>query len=265
MYRIFYALVAGVLLCSCDSSRQSLGLVYLRGRAVEPVGDSLLAMTAEGSDGLILYDLRSKTVDTIGGEFLDSPVQVQNVAGRWYVSDVDDGRPEIVVLSWDGNLERRIELGEISSIAHQFAVLPDGSVVVESSDSQLLRIKEDGIETFALIEIGMRPSLIAGADGGVLHAVPGEHMTLYNEFGNIRWRVEWPWADTAFFTDISVDRQGRIHMIAGVPGDNAFRVYTVAREDGDVIAWSGAGPYATFIVERRGRFRPDSASNWLGN
>ncbi len=222
-------------------------------------------MTAEGIDGLVLYDLRSGAIDTIASDALDSPLQVQQVDGRWYVSDIRDGRPQIVVLSWDGALERRIDLGDISARAHQFAVLPRGRIVVESTDSELLQLDGDSITSFALIETGPRPSLIAGAAGGVLHAVPGKHMTLYNEFGNIRWRVEWPWAVTAFFTDISVDRQGRIHMMAGVPGDSAFRVYTVARDDGDVIAWSPAGPYATFIVERRGRFRPDSASNWLGN
>ncbi len=265
MHRSVYALIASALLWSCGGSSKSLGLIYVRGRAVEPVGDSLLAMTAEGIDGLVLYDLRSGTIDTIGSDALDRPLQVQQVDGRWYVSDIRDGRPQIVVLSWDGALERRVDLGDISAYAHQFAVLPGGRIVVESTDLELLLIDGDSITSFALIETGPRPSLIAGAAGGVLHAVPGKHMTLYNEFGNIRWRVEWPWAVTAYFTDISVDRQGRIHMMAGVPGDSAFRVYTLARDDGDVIAWSPAGPYATFVVERRGRFRPDSASNWLGN
>ncbi len=221
-------------------------------------------MTAEGIDGMILYDLRSKTLDTIGADALTSPLQVQTVGGRWYVSDIGDRGPSIAVLSGDGTLERRIELRAISPIAHQFAVLPDGRVVVESFESELLQISEDSITPFALIEIGMRPSLIAGVSGGVFHAVPGKHMTLYNEFGSIRWRVEWPWANTAYFTDISVDRQGRMHMIAGVPGDSAFRVYTLGRNDGDVIAWSGAGPHATFIVSHRGTFQTDSVSNWLG-
>lgn len=265
MHRSVYALIASALLWSCGGSPKSLGLIYVRGRAVEPVGDSLLAMTAVGIDGLLLYHLRSGAIDTIGSEALDSPLQVQQVDGRWYVSDIRDGRPQIVVLSWDGALERRIDLGDISSRAHQFAVLPGGRVVVESADLELLQLDGDSITSFALIETGARPSLLAGVAGGVLHAVPGKHMTLYNEFGNIRWRVEWPWAVTAYFTDISVDRQGRIHMMAGVPGDSAFRVYTVARDDGDIIAWSPAGPYGTFIVDRRGGFRPDSASRWLGN
>ena len=98
MHRSVYALIASALLWSCGGSPKSLGLIYVRGRAVEPVGDSLLAMTAVGIDGLLLYHLRSGAIDTIGSEALDSPLQVQQVGGRWYVSDIRDGRPQIVVL-----------------------------------------------------------------------------------------------------------------------------------------------------------------------
>ncbi len=249
---------------ACSSPSRSLGLIYLNGRAVEPVGDSILAMTSEGALGLVLYDLRSDVADTIGTDALRHPLQVQQQGGRWYVSDLGDaGQPEIVVLSWDGTLERRIDLAGISSIPHQFAVLPDGRIVVESADDQLVVLEGDSSATFALVEVGMRPSLIAGAAGGVLHAVPGAHVTLYNEFGNIRWRMNWPWAETAFLTDIAIDRHGRIHVIAGVPRDETFIVYTMGRLDGDILQWSRPGPYATFTVERNGNFRPDSVENWL--
>ena len=252
------------LALGCSTRSRSLGLIYLNGRAVEPVGDSILAMTAEGVEGLIRYDIRFGTADTIGTETLRRPVHVQQQNGRWYVSDLDDaGRPLILVLAWDGNLERRIDLDGISSIPHHFAVFPDGRIVVEATDQRLVVLDGDSSTTLALVEVGMRPSLIAGAAGGVLHAVPGTHITLYNEFGNIRWRMEWPWANTAFLTDISIDRQGRIHVMAGVPRNETFIVYTMARDGGDIIQWSRPGPNATFTVERNGNFHPDSVENWL--
>lgn len=256
--------VAIWLAVACSGPSRSLGLIYLQGRAVEPVGDSILAMTTEGAGGLVRYDLRTNTVDTIGTEVLVRPLHVQHEGGRWYVSDIgDDGRPVIVVLSWDGGLESRINLAGISSIPHQFAVLPDGRIVVEADDEQLVTLQGDSSTTFALVEVGMRPSLMAGVAGGVLHAVPGAHITLYNEFGNIRWRMEWPWAETAYLTDIARDRQGRIHVIAGVPRDDTFIVYTLGRTDGQVLQWSRPGPYATFTIERNGNFHPDSVENWL--
>ncbi len=264
MTRLHVLCLAIWLAVGCSGPSRSLGLIYLKGRAVEPVGDSILAMTAEGAQGLIRYDLRTNAADTIGGEALLRPLHVQHEGNRWYVSDIGDaGQALILVLTWDGSLERRFDLEGISSIPHQFAVLPDGQIVVEADDEQLVVLDGDSSTTFALVEVGMRPSLIAGVAGGVLHAVPGAHITLYNEFGNIRWRMEWPWAETAFVTDITRDRQGRIHVIAGVPRDQTFIVYTVSRTDGDILQWSRPGPYATFTIERNGNFRPDSVENWL--
>ena len=264
MTRLHVLYVLVWLAAGCSGPSRSLGLIFLNGRAVEPVGDSILAMTTEGTHGLVRYDLRTNLADTIGADALIRPLHVQQEGSRWYVSDIGDaGQPLIVVLSWDGSLERRIDLNGISSIPHQFAVLPDGRIVVEADDEQLVTLDGDSSSTFALVEVGMRPSLIAGMAGGVLHAVPGAHITLYNEFGNIRWRMDWPWAATAYLTDIARDRQGRIHVIAGVPRDETFIVYTIARNEADILQWSRPGPNATFAVERNGNFRPDSIENWL--
>jgi hypothetical protein len=256
------ALTASVV-CACGRP-DSLGLIYLDGRAVEPVGDSLLAMTTQGLGGIIVYDLRIDAADSLGLGVLHAPVQIEARRGRWYASDIVDGRPHVVVLSWDGALEAYHDLGDITATPHQFAVLPDDRIIVQSRDGRLLALDGDSVTTWALVEIGTRPSLLAGVAGGVLHTVPLEHITLYNEFGNIRWRIPWYWEDTAFFTDIGTDRQGRIHLIAGVPSDETFIVYTLGRNDGEVLQWSRPGPHATFTIRRNGIFRPDSAVNWIG-
>ncbi len=264
MNRLVVCVLAASLLWACGGRSKSLGLIYLNGRAVEAVGDSLLLMTTEGLGGIIVYGLRTNTVDTIGRDVLNAPFHIQALNGRWYVSDLVDGRPHVAVLTPDGKVEAYRDVDTIASIPHQFAVLPDDRIILESGDGRLVALQGDSIATFALVETGTRPSLLAGVAGGVLHAVPLEHMTLYNQFGHIRWRIPWYWAETAFFTDIATDRQGRIHIIAGVPADEMFIVYTLARNDGDVIRWSGPGPYATFTIQRNGGFRPDSAVNWIG-
>ena len=250
---------------SCKSNSKSLGLVYLNGRAVEPAGDSVLAMTTQGLGGVIRYHMATGAIDTIGEGVVTAPAHLQFVNDRWYVSDLVHDQPRIAVLSWNGELEREFDLADLASTPHQFAVLPDERVIVQTTDGKLVALGGDSLTTFALVEISQRPSLLAGVAGGVLHMVPLVHLTLYNEFGNIRWRVPWYWADTAFFTDIATDMNGRIHIIAGVPRDEEFIVYTLGRNDGDVLQWSRPGPYATFTVRRNGAFQPDSAENWIGS
>lgn len=257
-------LVAAAALVACGGSRNTLGLIFLNGRAVEPVGDSLLAMTTEGVNGVVVYDLRTSTADTIGRETLTAPLHIQALDGRWYVSDLVNGHPHVVILNRDGSLVQDNDLDSITSTPHQFAVLPGGRIIVQSTDARLLAVHEDSVTTFALVDVGNRSSLIAGVAGGVLHAVPPEHLTLYNEFGHIRWRIPWHWAETAHFVDIARDRNGRIHMMAGVPSDGTFIVYTLGRNDGAVLQWSQPGPYATFTVEWNGNLWPDSVEAWLG-
>ncbi|MDH5803707.1 MAG: hypothetical protein OEZ54_00885 [Gemmatimonadota bacterium] len=254
-----------LFLTACEGPADSLGLVFLDGRAVAAMGDSLLVMTAEGVSGVLLYDIRNETLDTIAEETLNQPVHIEIGPDRWYVSDTRGASARIAVLNFDGTLDRWIELAGISRLAHQFALLPDQRIVVQSPDGQLIfaEASDDSAEVFALTDLGVRPNLMAGVAGGVFQAVQGHHMTLYNEFGNIRWRTDWPWAETAFFTDIAVDRQERIHLLAAVPNEEIFLAYTVGRTDGAIIRWSEDGTYATFTVERNGRYRPDSTVAWL--
>lgn len=264
MHRLFISALIALASVSCKSNSRSLGLIYLNGRAVEPAGDSVLAMTTQGLGGVILYRMTTGAVDTIGEGIVTAPVHVQFVGDRWYVSDLVVGQPRIAVLAWNGELEREFDLADLGLIPHQFAVLPDERVIVQTTDGKLVALGEDSLTTFALVDISQRPGLLAGVAGGVLHMVPLEHITLYNEFGNIRWRMPWQWLETAYFTDITTDMNGRIHIIAGVPSDDEFVVYTLGRDDGEVLRWSRPGPYATFVVLRNGSFRPDSAENWIG-
>ncbi len=264
MHRLLIPALIVLASSSCEISSKSLGLIYLNGRAVEPAGDSVLAMTTQGLGGLILYHKTTGAVDTIGGGVLTAPVHVQFVDDRWYVSDLVGNRPSIAVLSWSGELEREYDLEDLVSTPHQFAVLPDERIIVQTTDGELVALGGDSVTTFALVDISQRPGLLAGIAGGVLHMVPLKHITFYNEFGHIRWRLPWQWAETAYFTDIATDMNGRIHIIAGIPSDKEFVVFTLGRNDGEVLRWSRPGPYATFTVQRHGSFRPDSAENWIG-
>jgi hypothetical protein len=196
---------------------------------------------------------------------LTSPFHAQEVGGRWFVSDVDGGRPSIAVVSADGALERRIPLDTLATAPHQFAVLPDGRVVLEMPDHRLVSLSADGeLTTFAIIEEGDRPGLLVAAAGGVLHALPHRSITLYNAQGNLRWRLPWPWHEGAFVTDLAVDARGRYHVLAGEEGRNTFVVFTLSHTSGEVLRWSVPGPYATFVVDRLGQIEPDTADRWLG-
>ncbi len=204
-------------------------------------------------------------VDTLGADVLLGPVQIQELAGHWYVSDVEDGKSLLVILSASGEVVRRIALDTIASAPHQFAALPDGRVVVEAPDGRLVALSDTGVATFALTpDSPTRTGLLVAGHGGALHAVPDHFVTLYNENGNIRWRLEWPWDASAFVTDVAVDAQGRFHVIAGQEGREIFIVFTLSPTTGEVLRWSEPGPYATFVVSRLGNIEPDSAARWVG-
>lgn len=260
-----FGLMVTVSLAACGAETSSLRPIFIEGRAVESVGDTMVAVTHQGTPGLLVRHLRTRTVDTLGAAVLRSPFHVQWMNGRWYVSDVETGRPMIVILQRDGQLERRIDLGDVTGTAHQFAVLPNGHIVVPARDRRLVELEDDTVTTFALTESDMRHGIVVAASGGVLHAVPDHTITLYNEFGNIRWRIDWPWLETAYVTDIAVDMRGRPHVIAGIPSEGGtFIVYSLTRETGEVWRWSDQLPVATFVVSALGEVVPDSASNWIG-
>jgi hypothetical protein len=168
-----------------------------------------------------------------------------------------------MVFSVAGGLERLIAIDSLVSAPHQFAVLPDGRVVVEAPDGRLLALSGDSVTTFALTPRSERTGLLVAARGGVLHAVPDRAITLYNAQGNIRWRLDWPWNSSAFVADLSVDSQGRPHVLAGEAGRSGFIVFGLLPETGEVGRWSEAGPFATFVVRPLGDIMPDSAYRWV--
>ena len=233
------------------------------GRAVAAAGDSLLALTRQGHPGVLLRDRTGGTVTQYAEQALVSPHQIQEVAGRWYVSDVTGNEWWIIVFDVGWNVERRIRIDTIATSPHQFAVLPDGRVVIEAPEGMLLAVAGDSVGTFALTDVSSRTGLLLGALGGVLHAVPDREITLYNGAGNIRWRLQWPWEPGAFVTDLALDAQGRIHVLAGQEGSNLFYAYSLDRNTGQVIRWSVPGSSATFVVSRLGAVEPDIVERWI--
>lgn len=257
---VYVALVLSTLALISSCGQQSTNrLIFLNGRATVSIGDSLFVATSEGA-GLLVLDQTLRGVDTIGATVLSSPFHAQEMNGSLYVSDIVDGRPALVVFRQTPNgmweMVRQIGLGDITPLSHQFAVLPDERIIVEAPDDRLVALRGDTVTTFALTELGPRPSLLVGARGGVFHAVPDRSITLYNEFGHIRWRREWQWAETAFFSDVAVDAKGRIHMLAGVPSDETFIVYTIVGDTGEIERWSTPAPTATFEVTPFGEVLP---------
>lgn len=257
-----FVLVALALLPACGRQPSGIQPIFVEGRAVTIAGDSVYAMTLSGRPNLLLRNILTGRTHELGAGVLHSPAHVQWVSGEWYVSDVEEGKPEIVVLTADGALRRRIRLTGVTDTPHQFAVLPGGRVVLEGRGGRLVELDGNSAKTFALTEASNRTGLLVAASGGVVHAVPDQYITLYNEFGHIRWRIDWPWAETAFVTDLCVDFNTRVHAIAGVPSNGTFVVYTMSTQTGEVLRWSVPGPKATFIVDPLGRLEPDEAETW---
>ena len=253
------------LLVGCGGSNLAKQPIFVDGRAVAAAGDSLIGLTSTAGNGLIIHNRFTNEFRSIGSENLVSPVHVQESNDSWYVSDVRDGKNFIVVLSSGGELKQEIDLSQYSATPHQFAVLPDGRIVIEAPDGKLRMIDGDNVSTFAETDVSEGTSgLVVAAVGGVLHAIRGQHITLYNEFGNIRWRVEWPWDDSAYPSDVAVDAQGRPHIIAGIGNAGNFVVYSLSTVTGEVLRWSPPGPAATYTVERLGRLAVDEPANWIG-
>jgi hypothetical protein len=259
-------MVAGVLLAvlaACDSAGLGLDPIFIEGRSVSSAGDSLIAVTRPGRPGVLLRRRRGGDVREIGGQALRSPSHVQWVMGEWYVSDVEDGRPSIVVLTATGELVRRIPLEGVTTTPHQFAVLPDGRIVVETPTGELLILTGDSSAVFTVTDRAVKPGLLVAASGGVLHAVPDHYLTLYNQFGHIRWRLAWPWASTAYVSEIAVDPQNRIHVLAGVPSDTSFIVYSLSNQTGEVVIWSLPARRPTFVVDRLGKINAAKPEDWV--
>ncbi len=243
---------------ACGPSGPRPQPIFLDGRAVTAVGDTLLAYTRPGLPAVLLLDRPSGRIDTLGRGALHSPLHIQFIGERWYVSDVENGRPSLAVFAADGHLEHRVDLARVGAVPHQFAVLPDNRILVELPEGRLVALRGDSTTPFVDARGGPKTGLVAAASGGVVQALPDKHLTLYNQFGHIRWRIDWPWKETAFVTDLSVDANGRIHVIAGIPSENNFVVYGLAATTGEVVRWSTPGPYASFTVNYLGEISPDT-------
>jgi hypothetical protein len=255
--------ILAVLLAACETPGLDLEPIFVNGRAVAPSGDTLLAMTIPGSPGVMLYDRRTNSSEILGEDVLNSPAHLQWVNDHVYVSDILDGQPTILVLSPTGQVVRRVALDQSAAAAHQFAVLPDQQIVIETKDDRLMAIGDDSTRTFALTDASPRTGFLVAARGGVLHAVPDRALTLYNGLGKIRWRIDWPWHESAFVADLAVDSQGRPLVLAGQEGSDGFVVFGLDAVTGEVSRWM-EGPSSTFSIRRYGEIRPDTASRWLG-
>ncbi len=260
---VYLLALLGSTLVGCNSQGHTTELIFVDGRAVAPALDSVYAFTAQGQPGVLLHYRNTGVLDTLGADVLSSPIQSQWVDGLWYVSDVFEGRPSIVVFDANGEMTERVDLEGIASAPHQFAVLPDRSIVVETNEGRLVTLDGDSVVTFALTETGTRTGLVVAARGGVLHAVTDRSVTLYNGQGNIRWRIEWPWDDTIYAIDVAVDADGRTHLLAGQQTEQSFIVFGFSPTTGEVVRWSREGPSSTFYVGRMGEIYPDSAAHWV--
>ncbi|MSR05909.1 MAG: hypothetical protein EXR93_02380 [Gemmatimonadetes bacterium] len=258
--RLALSLLLGIP--SCGGRASSIQPIFVEGHAVTMAGDSLFAVTLSGQPGLLIRNRATGKGQMIGTAVLHNPAHAQWFDGTWYVSDVENGRPEIAVLAADGTLKERIALGGVTNTPHQFAVMPGGEIVVEGQGGKLVMLKGGKTSTYAETESSGRTGLLVAAGGGVVHGIPDKYVTLYNGFGHIRWRIDWPWAKTAFISDIAVDYNGRIHLIGGVPRDGTFVVYTLSTATGEVVRWSIPGPKATFTVNVPGNLEPTDAAQW---
>ena len=264
MNRTYIATIAVTFAISaCEPAGPGIEPLFIDGRAVAVSSDSILAITAPSVSGVLLIDQRTDARQSLGADQLTSPVHVQWSEGQLYVSDVDGGRPQVVVFSPSGELLDRIDLGPTAAVPHQFAVLPDGQIVFETTDDRLVALRGDSVDTFALNDPSPKTGMLVAARGGVLHAVPHRTLTLYNGLGRIRWRIEWPWSESAFVADLAVDTRGRPLVLAGEEGSEGFVVFALDPVTGEITLWT-EGPSATFSSRTFGNIRPDSVANWIG-
>ncbi len=255
--------LAALLLAGCGAPPSSQDLIFVDGRAVASAGDSVLAITQQGEPAILLWDRRTGASFTRGEHVLSSPYQVQEVDGRWYISDVVNDEEWIVVFDTQWNVLDQIRIDTVAVAPHQFAVLPDGRIVLEVADSRLVALDRGELTTFALFEPANRTGFLVAASGGVLHAVPDMYVTLYNEQGNIRWRHLWDWREDVYVSDLAVDARGRMHMLIGEANRNTFVCFSFAKATGEILRWSEPGPAATFSVDRLGEITPDSLGRWI--
>ena len=260
--RYHTSLVLALVGCSGIASTEDL--IFVDGRAVAFAGDTLMAFTQQGANEVFVRDRRSGQISAHAGSQLTSPHHIQEFGARWYVSDITDGEAAINAFSERWEFIERVGVDSLASAAHQFAILPSGAVVLEGLDGRLISLHGDSITTFALVETtSARTGMLIAAQGGALHTVPGKTLTLYNERGNVRWRQDWPWHEGAFVTDLSVDANGRVHVLAGEEGTDVFYAFTLSPVTGEAVRWTPASSSATFVVEHLGEIKPDSARRWL--
>ncbi len=253
-----------VCLAACSGTAPKEDLIFVDGRAVAAAGDSLLAMTRQGSSAITVRDRITGEISVHAAADLRTPLHIQESGGLWYVSDVVDGEAIIVVFSADWEVRDRIGVDSVAAVPHQFAVLPDGTLVLESVDGRLLALRDDSLTTFALTEQSSRNGMLVAAQGGVLHTIPDKTLTLYNARGNLRWRQAWPWHEGAYIADLSVDANGRVHVLAGAEGTNVFYAFTLSPVTGEAVRWTAPSLMATFVVKQLGEIRPDSTERWIG-
>ena len=262
---LFWAGVLAGGLTACGPPVPPPQPIFIDGRPVTAVGDSLLAFTRSDLSVVLLEHRPPRSgLDTLGAGVLHSPLHIQFIDDRWYVSDIENGNPSVVVFTPDGRMQRRIDLTHVGAMPHQFAVLPDGRLIVEAADGRLLALQHDSVTTFVDVRAGATPGLIVAAHGGVVQALPDKHITMYNQFGHMRWRINWPWRETAVVTNFDVDANGRIHLIAGIPSQKQFVVYSLSPVTGEVVRWSIPGPSASFDVDHFGAIKPDTTKTVSG-
>jgi hypothetical protein len=263
-WQLWGGLVSATVALNCANPTAQRNLIFVDGRGVAAIGDSMLAITRQGDASILVRERRTGATYARGSRALTSPHQVQEHDGRWYVSDVEDGTAWIVVFDAEWEVVDRIRIDTLGATPHQFAVLPDGRIVLEGRDAELIQIDGETVSTFASFEPSQRTGLLTAASGGVLHAVPDRYVTLYNQHGNIRWRLPWNWEDDAYVADLAVDARGRIHMLFGVANEDSFVCFSLSTPTGEVLRWSQPGPTSTFSVTRLGEIRPDDVDQWIG-
>ncbi|KPK03262.1 MAG: hypothetical protein AMS20_10985, partial [Gemmatimonas sp. SG8_28] len=170
----------------------------------------------------------------------------------------------IVVFDAQWEVLDRLRIDTLSQAPHQFAVLPDGRIVLEVGDGRLGSLVDGTLTTFAEFASASRSGFLVAASGGVLHAVPDVAVTLYNAQGNVRWQHPWDWREDVYVSDLAVDARGRMHMLVGESNGNTFVCFSFANATGEVLRWSEPGPAATFSIDRMGEVLPDSIGRWIG-
>ena len=116
-----FTLVALATLAACKAPSTFKAPIFIAGRSVATMGDSLFAVPAANAPVVLVLNRDGRVADTLGAGTLTQPVQIQALADTWFVSDGGGTAPTLFAFTAGGHLLRETSLAAADPASAQFA------------------------------------------------------------------------------------------------------------------------------------------------